>query len=116
MSLSATVEKAVDSAFEAVGDLVKKGTLIYEESSGFNFSTGVTTKVTETRVVDVILTEAKVEEDESLENFNSPRVQALVKTRDIGFSRYTSITIEDISYRVEDIKQYAGITILLLRG
>jgi len=116
MSLVSTIEAAVEKAFTSLGDLVKKGTLEKEEYSSFDFLTGQTTVDTSTKVVDIILTEVTSKEKDGMDSYSAPQSQVLVKTKDIGFSRYTRITIQGIEYRIEEIKQYEGITVLLVRG
>ena len=46
MSLKSTITKAVESAFEAMDDLVQVGTLTNNKSSGFNFQNGTATAPT----------------------------------------------------------------------
>jgi len=110
MNLLTVLESAVDKAFLALKDLVKEGILEQESNNSFNFSTGTYEDNSITKKVSVIITETKA--DGSPE----PKTEVLVKTKDIGFTRYTRITVSGIVYRIEEIKQYEGITMLLVRG
>jgi len=64
----------------------------------------------------VIIAETVSKEKDGLDSYSAPQTQILVRTKDIGFSRYTKVTVEGITYRIEEIKQYEGITVLLVRG
>jgi len=116
MSLTKTIDTAVEQAFSSLSDLVKEGILENTNYTGFNFSNGTTEVDNSTKVLPVIVTEVYTKDDQSASDFKEPLTQILVKTKDIGFSRYSKITISGIEYRIEQIKQYEGITVLLVRG
>lgn len=94
MSLRATVQGAVNKAFIAVGDLVSYGTLSSTQATGYDFSTGTTTKVGPSdSVVEVIL---QTTQRDSGEGFSTT---ALLKSGP-DLSVYDTITVEGVDYRI----------------
>jgi uncharacterized membrane-anchored protein len=110
MSLTATIETAVDSAFSAAGDLVKLGVLKEKDISGFNFSTGQVTSKEVTYKVEIIESSSKLDEDQHVVK------ELLIRDKDLDGSRYSTIAYDGKTYRIQTIQEYPGIIQLTVRS
>lgn len=110
MSLTATIGTAVDSAFSAAGDLVKKGYLSEKEVSGFNFSTGETILDEVVYYIEFIETSSTLDKDRHIVK------ELVVRSKDLDGSRYSTLTYNSKLYRIETIQEYTGITQLTVRS
>ena len=110
MSLTSTVESAVDQAFEAAGDLVKTGVLSEETATGFNFSTGDLILDQQTYVVEFIEVNSVLHRDLNIVK------DLIIRAKDLDGSRYSTITFDNKTYRFETLEQFPGIIQLKVRG
>ena len=94
MGLSATLTKAVDKAFLAVGDLKRTAEVTLKETSGWDVATGKPIASTQTLSVDVILL-TKTTADKSIET-----VDLIFKASQLPGNLSTTVTIDGISYKL----------------
>ena len=110
MSLLATVESAVDQAFEAAGDLVQLGILTEETATGFNFSTGTIISDEQPYSVEFIEISSVLDKDSNIVK------ELIIRTKDLDGSRYSIITFGNKTYRFEKLETFPGITQLTVRS
>ena len=92
MSLSAKIRKAVDTAFSAVGDLAKPGTLSSTEVSSYDFASGDVVSTNSEITVDVIITTTEARDGSLL-------TQALMKSGE-DLSGYDTLTVSGVTYQI----------------
>lgn len=90
MGLTATIDKGLETAFKALGDLVTEGTLKKKQSSGFDFGSSVPDLATEVPLVIEVI------EIESGKKTKVNEKSLLIKRKEVG----------DLS--VYDILEYQG--------
>jgi hypothetical protein len=95
MSLSAKVTSAVDKAFTAAGDLVKKGTLSTKAVSSYDFASRQTVSTTSSTTVDVIIQSTQ---KPSGEGFTTT---AIMKSG-VNISVYDTLTVGSKVYNIVD--------------
>lgn len=110
MSLTSTIEEAVEQAFQAAGDLVKTGVLSEETVTGFNFSQGEVVSNEQPYNVDFIEISSILADDLHIVK------QLVIRTKDLEGSRYSTITFDSNVYRFEKLEQYTGVTLLTVRS
>jgi len=110
MSLTQTVEAAVEQAFSAAGDLVKLGVLTEEGTTGFDFNTGEVISDESLYTIEFIETSSVLDSDRHVVK------ELVVRTKDLDGSRYSTITYEGKTYRFQSINEYTGITQLTVRS
>ena len=116
MSLTSTIELAVNSAFSAVDDLAKDAVLYKNNITGFNFSTGQATSSGATQLpVKVIPYERTQKEDDNFYTFHSDLVSVIIKDT-VDLTLYEEIGFDSNIYRIEGYERYPGIYVLFLRG
>lgn len=115
MSLKATIQRAVDQVFSAVGDLVETVTLSKAVDMEYDWEAGAYTGTTSSLTVEVIFTEANA--DGANDTVSSPNYTAVIRTGDIGLSLdfYTKLTRGGVDYTIASIEQYEGVTLLKLQ-
>jgi hypothetical protein len=110
MSLTTTIENAVDSAFSAADDLVRIGFLKEKDVSGFNFSSGEVIQKETSYRVEFIETSSVLDEDQHVVK------ELLIRNKDLDGSRYSTIAYDGKSYRIQTIEEYPGIIQLKVRS
>jgi len=95
MSLSAKLKGAVDSAFNAAGDLVKTGQLSTKTVTGYNFTNGTVTSTSSSNSVGVIITTKENPADGGLS------LQAILKSG-VVLDSYDTIKIDNVTYNITD--------------
>lgn len=94
MSLTRTIQSAVDKAFNAVGDLKKTGQLFGPKVSNYDLSTGsVVERVEKSAIVDVIL------ENSSKSDDSTTVYKAILKSGP-NMSVYKTLKIGSVNYRI----------------
>jgi hypothetical protein len=110
MSLTSTIETAVDKAFEAAGDLVRIGVLKEKEVSSFNFSSGKIVSNETLYQVEILETSSTLDEDQHVVK------DLLIRNKDLESSRYSTISYEGKTYRIQTIEEYPGVIQLKVRS
>lgn len=95
MSLTAKVNKAVDKAFAAAGDLVKTGTLSSKAVSSYDFGSRQTVSKTTKVTVQVIIQSTQKPSGEGFTR------TAMMKSG-IDLSVYDTLTVESKKYSITD--------------
>jgi len=110
MSLSQTIDSAVEQAFNAAGDLVQSGILSEETALGFNFSTGTLISDEQPYSVQFIEVSSVLDSNLNIEK------ELIIRTKDLDGSRYSTITFGGSTYRFEKLETFPGITQLKVRS
>lgn len=108
MSLSAQVHKAVEMAFRAAGDLIKKGLLYKVGSSSFSFASNeVSSQLPlsfEVDVLDVSTRKREVPANEVVKEF-------LLKTKQVTeLTTLDYVVIDGIKWQIRDVQLSNGFT------
>ena len=93
MSLRARISKAVDDAFNAVGDLAQSGTLSQKNPSGYDFSTNSVSSTNSSSTVEVVITETKRTSGEGYKTI------AIIKSGP-DVTVYDTLTVNGVSYNI----------------
>jgi hypothetical protein len=110
MSLTASVEAAVEQAFFAAGDLVKTGVLTEETTNGFSFASGTLDSNESNYSLQFI------EISSVLDKESNTVKELIVRTKDLDGSRYSTIVFNNQTYRFQKLEEYTGITKLTVRS
>lgn len=110
MSLTETIESAVDQVFTAAGDLVKVGLLAEDNVSGFNFNTGQNISSEQNYAVEFI------EVSSVLDGELNVVKEIVIRTKDLDGSRYSTLSYNSKLYRFEKIQEFPGVTQLTVRS
>ena len=108
MSLSAQVNKAVEMAFKAAGDLIKTGSLFKVTSASFNFITGgVSTPLPASIAIDILDVTTKSKEvttNEVIKDF-------LLRTKQVqSLTTLDYIVIGTEKWQIRDVNFSNGFT------
>jgi len=95
MSLSARLTQAVETAFSAVGDLVKVGTLSSKSVTNYDFATQSTVGTTVSIPIRVIITTQKTASGKGF------TLEAIMKSG-VDMSVYDTLTVDSINYNIVD--------------
>lgn len=95
MSLRNKISKAVDKAFNAVGDIVQEGKLSSKSVSGYDFTSGTVQSTSSTKVVEVIILSQKKPTTDTF------TIEAIMKSG-IDLSVYDTLTVDKMVYTIAD--------------
>lgn len=94
MSMQSTIKKAVDKAFDAVGDLKKTARLFGPSVKGYNLTTGVIEeKPSSSLTVDIIIEDAAKSDD------STTVYKAIIKSG-VDLTVYKQLKIDKVNYRL----------------
>lgn len=110
MSLTFSVESAVEQAFIAAGDLVKTGVLTEETTNGFSFASGTLDSNESDYSLQFIEISSVLDKDSNLIK------ELVVRTKDLDGSRYSIITFNNETYRFQKLEEFPGVTKLTVRS
>lgn len=94
MSLTRTIQSAVDKAFNAVGDLKKQAKFSGPKVSNYELSSGSVVEMPKKSTIVDIIIEGSSKSDDSTTTY-----RAIVKSG-IDISVYKTVTIESVTYRI----------------
>jgi hypothetical protein len=113
MSLTAKITKAVDTAFNKVGDLAKTVTLQITASQSYNFGTNEKTETTTS--TDVLAIVLYADQDITSESIANPVKEVLVKESDLPDPKsYDKVVIDSQSHTIISFKVEPGLVTLMV--
>lgn len=110
------INSAVESAFKAAGELVKKAVLSGKEQPSFNWSSGTSNGVESTVEVEVIPYQTSTSRKFSDGALDALEHYFLIRSKDLPKNRYTTLTIGDLSYSIEEYDRYEGVAVIIGRA
>lgn len=122
MSLTRTIQKGVDTAFKAMGDLVKAGTWIQQTGApSIDFASGVaTTPTTEYPLARYIFAQYKIEEIDH-ETVTTKDQKVIFPRQDLPVIPNDADTFRDATGKVWQVKRLSqdaagGVVVAQVRG
>ena len=106
MSLDLTIAKNVDKAFKTLKSLSRSAAFTEESATSFDFVSGETDSVGETKTITLLPTKIETEEDSTI------RTEFVARAVDFDISRYSTFTIDSVVYSIESIVEYEGVLIV----
>jgi hypothetical protein len=110
MSLSTTIEAAVETVFKQLDNLAVEVTLVNSSSNAFNFALGEPVVQETTVNTKALVLETKLETGKSFYQ------KLLLRKAIFETSLYDSIIVNSVTYRVKCIEVYEGAVILEVQG
>lgn len=109
MTISQTIDNAVDTIFATLSDLVKTGQLEGQSVESFNFQTGSVQSTAVLKAISFLILTNKIAEDGIIEK------SILFKTKEIDPSLYSTLVFENKTYRFEKIEIFEAATIITVK-
>lgn len=109
MTISQTIDNAVDTVFAALSSLVKTGQLQGQSVEDFDFQTGSVQSTAVSDSIQFLVLTNKLLEDGTIEK------SLLFKTKELDPSLYSSLVFEGKTYRFEKIEIFEAATIITVK-
>ena len=109
MTISQTIDNAVDTVFATLASLVKTGELQEQSVEDFNFQTGSVNSTAVSTSIRFLVIKDKLLEDGTIEK------SLLFKTKEIDPSLYSALVFDGKTYRFEEIELFEAATVITVK-